>query len=177
MEDVAAEIPQDAVLPIPPTSPALPEIPINANLLDFFGLTNQLNDMRNTKLHSSFSHYLTGMPTNEDCPIKPRCRAGSLMELVNQPEDEDIRKLEEFDERVLRNALTLKESDELVPLPEWLNDEQAWTTGEKRRRRKKKRRRKRKRNGEGDGENGDEHRRKRRRKDIGDPNPAPSPSP
>ena len=136
--------------------------------------------MRKTKLHSTFNHYITELSSNPDCPIRPRCKAGSLLQLVYQPEDEDIRKIEEFDERVLRNAMTLKESEEAVELPEWLNEVQGWTDLERRRRRKKKKRKKRKRENGGGGDEGEEDGgslRKRRRKNGGSNGLDPSPSP
>ena len=111
-----------------------------------------MKNLRQQRLRLSFSHYIADISNNEDFPIRPRCRAGIVMEIAARPVDEDEGKLEDFDERVLHNALTFKESGEPVPLPEWLDEEQPCTDAERRKRRKdrwkKKRKKKRKREGQ-----------------------------
>lgn len=131
-----------------------------------FGLAGVLSELRSRKLRSSFSHYISELST-EVVPLKPRCPAGRLAEIALQPVNEDERRLELFDERVLRNALTLKEGGEKPPLPDWLEVEQPWGDDEKRKKRRDKKRRKkrkkRKRNAEGEEED-DEKRAKKKRK-------------
>lgn len=145
------------------------------DLMEQFGLGDVLNDLRSRKMRSSFSHYISEIPTDV-VPLKPRCPAGSLMEVAMQPINEDERRLELFDERVLRNALTLKESSTKVPLPEWLDVEQPWGDEDRKRRKKdrkkKRKKKKRKRNmedaGHADGDDGakddDERRAKKKRR-------------
>lgn len=127
------------------------------DLMVQFGLGDILADLRSRKLRSSFSHYISELPTNI-VPLKPRCPAGSLAEIAHQPVNEDERKLEFFDERVLRNALTLKESPDKPKLPDWLDVEQAWGDEDRRKKKrdkkKKKKKKKRKRQAE---DGGDDH--------------------
>jgi hypothetical protein len=126
------------------------------DLLAQYGLSAVLTDMRARKLKPTFQHYLSNVPTDV-VPIRPRCRAGSLMVIAMQPVNEDERVLEEFDARVLRGALTLHEGSERPALPAWLDEEQPADEDERkkrRERRKKKKKRKekggkRKREGEG----------------------------
>lgn len=136
------------------------------DLMTQFRLASVLSDLRSRKLRSSFSHYISELST-EVVPLKPRCPAGRLAEIALQPVNEDERRLELFDERVLRNALTLKEGGETPPLPDWLEVEQPWGDDEKRKKRRdkkrKKKRKKRKRNAEGEEED-DEKRAKKKRK-------------
>lgn len=141
------------------------------DLMVQYGLSGVLSDLRARKLRSSFMQYISELPTDK-VPLKPRCPAGQLMEIAAQPVNEDERRLELFDERVLRKALVLKETGEKVKMPEWLDIEQSWGDDDKRKRRKdrrkKKKKKKRKREREEDGGEGgrgddDERRRKKRR--------------
>jgi hypothetical protein len=161
-----------------------------ADLLEAFGLRDLLETFRKrlsrNTLRTTFLHYVTDLPVEVDgpragAPIRPRCRAGSLMEIARAPANEDVRVLEEFDERVLRGALTLREGAK-VEMPAWLEVEQKMGVDDRRRRkerererrRKKKKRKsgKRKRDGEeeaatgGDGDGGKGKKKKKRRKDA-----------
>lgn len=143
------------------------------DLMAQFNLGEALNDLRSRKLRSSFTHYIAEIPTNV-VPLKPRCPAGLLAEIARQPVNEDERRLELFDERVLRSALTLKESTEKVKMPTWLEIEQPWGEEDrkKRRRDKKKKKKKKKRKrisedptpGEGDQGKYDEEEKRLRKK-------------
>lgn len=143
------------------------------DLMVQFGLGDVLERLRSRKMRSSFSHYIAEIQ-KEHVPLKPRCPAGSLAEIAFQPINEDERRLEFFDERVLRNALTLKESDQKPPLPDWLEIEQPWGDDDRKKRkkdkRKKRKKKKRKRNhddtgGEGEGGvRGDDEERRARKK-------------
>ena len=112
--------------------------------------------------------YIPEIPTDK-VPLKPKCPAGSLMEIALQPVNEDERVIEPFDERVVRAALTLKEADEKIAMPDWLSIEQTWNGEDERRKRrkdKKKKKKKKKRKRDRDGEDGgddDERRRKKRK--------------
>lgn len=140
-----------------------------------FGLDGVLADMRKRKMRSSFANFIADV-ASDVIPIKPRCPRGSLVETARMPVNEDERHIKQFDERVLRNALTLQESAEKPKLPDWLNEEVALPDEEARRKRKekKKRRKKKKRRRDGDrggtpgGEDGsleeDEKRLKKKRK-------------
>jgi hypothetical protein len=112
------------------------------------------------------------------------------MEIAMQPVNEDERRLEEFDERVLRAALTLREGGPRPALPAWLDEEQPIGDDDRRkrkeRRKKKKKRRssKRKRDSEaGDGSadghedalDDDERRLKKKRKKRKNSEAMPSP--
>lgn len=159
----------------PEEKPVVAAPQYSEDLMEQFGLGDVLNDLRSRKMRSSFSHYISEIPTDV-VPLKPRCPAGSLIQVAMQPINEDERRLELFDERVLRNSLTLKESSAKVPLPDWLEVEQPWGDEDRKRRRKdrkkKRKKKKRKRNAEdaanADGEDGgkdDEERRlKKKRK-------------
>lgn len=157
MSDQVVEVP---VQPTPRSSllptmtPATPQY--SEDLMVQFGLGDVLSDLRNRKLRSSFSHYIAEIPTSK-VPLKPRCPAGSLAEIALQPINEDERRLEAFDERVIRNALTLKETGVATKMPSWLEEEQPWEQEERRRRRKDKKKKKRKK------------KRKREREDEDDP--------
>jgi hypothetical protein len=123
------------------------------DVLEQYGLGSVLADLRSRKIRTTFSHYISDIPT-DIVPVRPRCRAGSLMEIAMQPVNEDERRLEEFDERILRAALTLREGGPRPELPAWLDEEQPIGDDDRRKRkerRKKKKRRssKRKRDGEG----------------------------
>lgn len=148
---------------------ASPPKPPSDNLMQQYGLTGVLNEMRSRKLRSSFMHYITELPTDK-VPLKPRCPAGKLMEIVMQPMDENEVALELFDERILRRALTLREGGGKVQMPEWLDQEQNWGDEERKKRRKdrkkkkKKKKRKRERDGDGDGKYDDDERRRKKRK-------------
>lgn len=153
---------------VPPTAPQYSE-----DLMVQFGLGDVLDGLRSRKMRSSFSHYITEIQ-KENVPLKPRCPAGSLAEIALQPINEDERRLELFDDRVLRNALTLKESAEKPPLPDWLDVEQPWGDDDRKKRRKdrrKKRKKKKRKRGHDDGGDGedngrddDERRAKKKRK-------------
>lgn len=132
----------------------------SADVLEQYGLSDVLTRLRARKLRTTFAHYLSDIPTNI-VPIRPRCKAGSLMEIALQPVNEDERKLEEFDERVLHAALTLREGGPKPSFPAWLDEEQPLGDDdrkkrrEKRKKKKKKRSSKRKREGDTDGTAGD----------------------
>lgn len=129
-----------------------------ADFIDSYGLGPALAELRSAKLRSTFAHYLTDIPV-ADVPVRPRCPAGSLMELALAPANEDERELVPFDERSLRSALVLTEGGPPVPMPEWLSIEQAWDEDDDRRRRRKekrRKRRKRRRREEGEGGGDDE---------------------
>lgn len=137
-----------------------------------YGLSAVLVDMRKRKMRSSFVNFI-GDVRGDVIPIKPKCPVGSLMEVARMPVNEDERRIEQFDERVLRNALTLKESTEKPVLPQWLNEEVAPTDDEVRKKRKDKKKRKKKKKrrregaegGEGDGSlDEDEKRLKKKRR-------------
>lgn len=134
----------------------------SVDVLEQYGLSEVLNHLRARKLRTTFAHYLSDIPT-DIMPIRPRCKAGSLMEIAMQPVNEDERKLEEFDERILRAALTLREGGPKLSLPTWLDEEQPLVDDDRKRRRdkrkKKKKRRssKRKREGDGDGTGAGDH--------------------
>lgn len=165
----------DAETLMEPSAPATgPQY--SEDLMVQFGLGDVLEQLRSRKMRSSFSHYIAEMQS-EIVPLKPRCPAGSLAKIAFQPINEDERRLEPFDERVLRNALTLKETEQKPPLPDWLETEQPWGDDDRKKRRrdkkKKKKKRKRKRNhddGNVEGEDGankgddDERRAKKKRK-------------
>ena len=149
-----------------PTPPAAPPKPAD-NLMEQYGLMGVLAEMRSRKLRSSFMHYIPELPTDK-VPLKPRCPAGTLMQIALQPMDEDEKVMELFDERVLRRALTLREGGK-VQMPEWLDQEQSWGDEERKKRRKdrkkKKKKKKRKRDREdGDGKADDEDRKRKKRK-------------
>lgn len=76
-------------------------IPVDADLLDYFGLRSVLDDLRQRKLRSTLSHCIADIPGDET-PINPKCAAGSLVEVALQPAAEDERNFEIFDERALR---------------------------------------------------------------------------
>lgn len=122
--------------------------------MDQYNLTEILTELRGRKLRSSFMFLITEIPTDV-VPLKPRCPAGSLLEIAMQPVNEDERRLELFDERVIRNALTLKEAANPLKMPEWLDIEQPWADEDKRKRRKDKKKKKKK---------------KKRKRDREDPN-------
>lgn len=91
------------------------------------------------------------------------------MEIVMQPVNEDQRRYDAFDERLLRSALALREndgSDPPVTQPAWLSIEQPWADESERKKRKKaKKKKKRRRNGEEcDGEE-EEKRKKKKMKE------------
>lgn len=136
------------------------------DLLVQYGLMGVLDDMRKRKIRSTFVNFIADLP-KDVFPFKPRCKAGSLKEVALMPVNEDERQLALFDERVLRNALTLTESTEKPVLPDWLDEEQEMSASEKRKkkdkRRKKKKKQKRK-DGKGDGLDDDERRLRKRRK-------------
>lgn len=114
------------------------------DLMSQYGLWDVLKELRARKLRSSFLHYITEL-SSDVVPLKPRCTAGGLKLVALQPVNEDERRLEEFDERVLRNGLALKESgEEKVELPKWLDDEQSWEGEDERKKRRKERRKKKK---------------------------------
>lgn len=151
-----------AVVPAPSAPSTTPiagaSPPLAADFIDSYGLGPAFAELRGTKLRSTFAHYLSDIPV-ADVPLRPRCPAGSLMELALAPANEDERELVPFDERTLRSALVLSEGGPPVPMPEWLSVEQAWDeVDDRRRRRKEKRRkrRKRRRREEGDAGDGDE---------------------
>lgn len=176
-------------------SPPLPFVHASgggADLLAQFGLGDMLDNFRRrlakNTLRTTFLHYVTDLPVELDgaragVPLRPRCRAGSLMEIARAPVNEDVRVLEEFDERVLRDALTMREGPDKIPMPAWLEFEQKLGSDDRRRRKerererrkKKKKRRsgKRKRDGEedpgaalvGDMEADAKKKKKKRRKD------------
>lgn len=158
------------VPPVPPSNAV--GAALGADLMAQFGLSGVLADMRKRKMRSSFANFVADV-RSDVIPIKARCPKGSLVEIARMPANEDVRRLEPFDERVLRNALTLKESGEKPKLPDWLNEEVPLGEDEQRKKRrdKKKRKKKKKRRREGadgaDGEDGlddDERRLKRKRK-------------
>jgi hypothetical protein len=161
----------------------------DTDVLEQYGLGSVLADLRSRKIRTTFSHYISDIPTDV-VPVRPRCRAGSLMEIAMQPVNEDERRLEEFDERVLRAALTLREGGPRPALPAWLDEEQPIGDDDRRkrkeRRKKKKKRRssKRKRDSEaGDGSadghedalDDDERRLKKKRKKRKNSEAMPSP--
>ncbi len=158
------------------------ESPKSTDVMAQFGLDGVLADLRKRKMRSTFASYVADVP-GDVIPIKVRCPAGSLMEVAMMPVNEDERKLELFDERVLRNALTLKESDEKPKFPDWLNEEVPWPDDEQRKRRKdkKKRRRRKKRKREGTDPGDDDVldederrlRKRRKKKRDGDSSSAP----
>lgn len=123
---------------------------MGGDLMAQFGLSGVLVDMRRRKIRSSFANYVGGV-RNDVIPIKARCPKGSLMEIARMPVNEDERRLEPFDERVLRNALTLKESDEKPVPPAWLNEEVPLAEDEQRKKRKDKKKRKKKKKRKRDG--------------------------
>lgn len=159
-----------------------------ADLLEAYALRDMLEQFRtrlaNNRLRTTFLHYLGDLPVELDgehtgVPIRPRCRAGSLMAIARAPENEDVQELQPFEDRILRSALTLREGGAKPKMPEWLDEEQPLGIDdrkrkkerEKRRRKRKKRSSKRKRGAEDgeDGERGDdggneEERRKRKKK-------------
>lgn len=120
-----------------------------------YGLDGVLSELRRRKVRTTFAQYCADVP-DVVIPIKARCPMGSLMEVAMLPVNEDERKLEPFDERVLRNALTLKESAEKPQLPKWLEEETPWPDEDLRRRRKKKKKRRRKRRRDGKAEGAEE---------------------
>lgn len=137
------------------------------DLMKRYGLDVALAEMRSRKLRSSFMHYIAELPT-EKAPIKPRCPAGLLSEIAYQPVNEDERAIEEFDERVLRAALSLKEGGESVKMPDWLEEEQPWGDEERRKKKKdkkkKKKKKKRKRGADDDESRLDEEERRLKKK-------------
>lgn len=139
------------------------------DLMVQFGLGDVLEQLRSRKMRSSFSHYIAEMQS-ETVPLKPRCPAGSLAKIAFQPINEDERRLELFDERVLRNALTLKETEQKPPLPDWLETEQPWGDDDRKKRKrdkkkkKKKRKRKRNQNDAGGNAEGDDEERRAKKK-------------
>lgn len=142
-----------------------------SDLMKSYGLDAVLAEMRSRKLRSSFMHYIAELPT-EKAPIKPRCPAGQLAEIAYQPVNEDERVIEEFDERVLRAALALKEGGEPLKMPEWLDEEQPWADEDRRKKKKdkdkdkkkKKKKKKRKRSGDDDEGRLDEEERRLKKK-------------
>lgn len=122
--------------------PTIPPSSTN-DLMKRYGLDVALTEMRSRKLRSSFMHYIAELPT-EKAPIKPRCPAGLLSEVAYQPVNEDERVIEEFDEHVLRTALSLKEGGDPVKLPDWLEEEQPWGDEERRKKKKDKKKKKKK---------------------------------
>lgn len=124
------------------------------DLMKQFNLTEILTELRSRKLRSSFMFLISEIP-NDVVPLKPRCPAGSLLEIAMQPVNEDERRLELFDERVIRNALTLKETGEPVKMPDWLQVEQPWGDDDKKKRRKDKRKKKKKKKRKREREEGD----------------------
>ncbi|CAN8069650.1 unnamed protein product [Agarophyton chilense] len=124
------------------------------NLMDQFNLTEILTELRNRKLRSSFMFLINEIPTDV-VPLKPRCPAGSLLQVAMQPVNEDERRLELFDERVIRNALTLKETHEPVKMPEWLSVEQPWGESDRRKKRRDKKKKKKKKKRKRDAEEAD----------------------
>lgn len=139
-----------------------------ADLMEKFGLKDVFTELRARKLRSTFMHYLVELPTDK-VPIKPRCPGGTLGEIARQPINEDERPLEEFDERILRAALTLKETAEPIKFPDWLDEEQPWENDErrkkKREKKKKKKKKKRKRGAEDEeGRHDDDERRMRKKR-------------
>lgn len=151
-EQAAASLPAATSAPISaPQMPALegaaPNLPspdeppvaaqYSEDLMEQYGLREVLADLRSRKMRSTFANYITDIPS-EKVPIRPRCAAGSLVEIAMQPANEDVRKLELFDERVLRGALSLKEGGEKPKMPDWLDVEVPM--GEDERRASKKRR-------------------------------------
>lgn len=142
-------------------------IATSEDLMKHFGLSDVLNELRSRKLRSSFMNYITELPTDK-VPLRPRCPGGLLTMIANQPVNEDERLLEEFDERVLRAALTLKENGEPVKLPAWLDEEQPWGDDERKKKKKdkkkKKKKKKRKRGGDDDDGRLDEDERRLRKK-------------
>lgn len=123
------------------------------DLLDQFALSKTLDEFRRrlakNTLRSTFLHYLPDLPVELDgarpgAPLRPRCRAGSLIEIARAPVNEDVRPLEEFDERVLRDALTMREGPERIPMPAWLDVEQKLGEDDRKRRRARELERRRK---------------------------------
>ncbi len=139
---------------------------MEGDLMAQFGLSSVLADMRKRKMRSSFANFIADV-RSDVIPIKARCPRGSLMDIARMPVNEDERRLEPFDERVLRTALTLKESVEKPKLPEWLNEEVPLADDrDKKKKKRRKKKKKRKRDGaEGDGSLDDDERRlKKKRK-------------
>lgn len=140
------------------------------DLMNHFDLSDKLVEMRHRKIRSSFMHYIAELP-NDNVPLKPRCPGGLLGEIARQPVNEDERALEDFDEQVLRAALTFKETDrDAVKMPEWLDEEQPWGDDERKKKKKdkKKKKKKKKRKRSGDDDDGrldeEEKRLKKKRK-------------
>ena len=138
---------------------------MEGDLMEQFGLSSVLADMRKRKMRSSFANFIADV-RSDVIPIKARCPRGSLMDIARMPVNEDERRLEPFDERVLRNALTLKESAEKPKLPEWLNEEVALPDDrDKKKKKRRKKKKKRKRDGaEGDASLDEDERRLRKRR-------------
>lgn len=130
------------------------------DLMQQYGLSDVLTELRGRKLRSSFMNYLQELPTDK-VPLKPRSPGGLIVPIARQPVMEDERPLEEFDERVLRAALTLKEGGK-VSMPAWLDEEQHYDADEMKRKKKKDKKKKKK-----------KKKRKRALNDDDDPN-APS---
>lgn len=145
-----------------PGSVGKPEM---SDLLVQYGLTGVLDDMRKRKMRSTFVNFIADLP-KDVFPFKPRCKVGSLREIALMPVNEDVRRLALFDERVLRNALTLTESPEKPALPDWLDEEQEITAEEKRKKKDKRRKKKKqkRKDGKGDGLDDEERRLRKRRK-------------
>lgn len=113
------------------------------DLMKHFGLGDVLTELRSRRLRSSFMNYIPELPTDK-VPLKPRCLGGLLMPIARQPVNEDERVLEEFDERVLRAALTLREGGGSVKMPDWLDEEQQWDADERKKKKKDKKKKKKK---------------------------------
>lgn len=135
----------DALVPVVST---MAEASQGIDVMAQYGLDGVLGELRRRKVRTTFAQYCSDVP-DVVIPIKTRCPAGSLLEVALMPVNEDERKLEPFDERVLRNALTLKESAEKPKLPAWLDEETPWPDDDARRRKKRRKRRRRKRRRDG----------------------------
>jgi len=129
-------------------------------------LSGVLERLRGRKLRSTFSTSVANFST-EEAPIKARCVGGSLMDVVHQPVNEDVRKYEEFDSRLLRTALVLREETDpekkVLEQPEWMSQDMPWGEDGKRKGKKKsKKKKKKKRRRNPDGAEDDEGRKRKK---------------
>ncbi|KAA8495968.1 hypothetical protein FVE85_2123 [Porphyridium purpureum] len=130
------------------------------------------DELRKSALRSTFLQALEDVhPRTDSAPIKPRCRAGPLMELVIQRRQEDVpvpsaaRAIHPFAAELLESVVNFQPGtkDERLELPAWIHEQQPWQDDRKVRRKRQKSKKKRKRKHRDDGEG-----RKRRRGSPGE---------
>ena len=136
------------------------------SVLARFGLDGVVEELSACALRSTFLQVLVDVKPGTNAPIKPRCPAGTLLDVVMRRRSERQRledvKVSSLDSRVLEGITNFRaDKGNQLPLPSWIQETQPWMDDRRaRRKRQKKKKRKRRRR---DAEEDDGDRRKKRR--------------